>query len=123
MAAAGTGTRGRAAAVELVLHPLLVHAQLGDLALDLLHPIYATLYVQPWYRALGAGSGARAEISTATSVVHDLVDIGAESFIADGVVFGDAGPNPIDPAGAHADRAAHLHRQFGADAHRQHSRR
>ena len=62
--------------------------QLGELALDLLHPLYATLYVRPWYLALGARVGKRAEISTATSVVPDLIEIGAESFIADGVVFG-----------------------------------
>jgi non-ribosomal peptide synthetase-like protein len=68
--------------------------QLGLLALDLLHPIYATLYVAPWYRALGAKVGPRAEISTATSVVHDLIDIGEESFIADGVVFGAARAEP-----------------------------
>lgn len=71
--------------------------QLSELALDLLRPIYATLYVKPWYRALGAKVGPRAEISTATAVVHDLVEIGPESFIADGVVFGDdkAEPNTI----------------------------
>ncbi len=68
--------------------------QLGELALDLLHPIYATLYVRPWYRALGAKIGARAEVSTATSVVPDLIDIGPESFIADGVVFGAARAEP-----------------------------
>ena len=68
--------------------------QLGALALDLIHPIYATLYVGPWYRALGARVGARAEISTATSVLHDLIDIGAESFIADGVMFGGARLEP-----------------------------
>ncbi|MFI4973938.1 MAG: Pls/PosA family non-ribosomal peptide synthetase [Caulobacterales bacterium] len=64
--------------------------QLGALALDLIHSIYATLYVAPWYRALGAKVGRRAEISTATSVMHDLIDIGPESFIADGVSFGGA---------------------------------
>jgi non-ribosomal peptide synthetase-like protein len=64
--------------------------QLNHLALELLHPIYATLYVAPWYRAMGARIGRRAEISTATSLVHDLVDIGEESFIADGVMFGGA---------------------------------
>ncbi len=68
--------------------------QLGELALDLLHPLYATLYVRPWYQALGARIGARAEVSTATSVVPDLIDIGAESFIADGVVFGAARAEP-----------------------------
>jgi len=64
--------------------------QLNALALELLHPIYATLYVAPWYRAMGARIGKRAEISTATSLVHDLIDIGKESFIADGVMFGGA---------------------------------
>ena len=68
--------------------------QLGLLALELLHPIYATLYVRPWYRALGAKVGARVEISTATSVVHDLIEIGDESFIADGVVFGAGKAEP-----------------------------
>ena len=68
--------------------------QLGLLALELLHPLYATLYVGPWYRALGARVGRRAEISTATSVVHDLIDIGEESFIADGVVFGAGRAEP-----------------------------
>ena len=64
--------------------------QLGALALELLHPIYATLFVRPWFRLMGATVGRRAEISTATSVVHDLVTIGPESFIADGVVLGAA---------------------------------
>ncbi len=64
--------------------------QLGALALELLHPIYATLFVRPWFRLMGAAVGKRAEISTATSVVHDLVTIGPESFIADGVVLGAA---------------------------------
>lgn len=62
--------------------------QVTDLALSLLHPIYATLYVVPWYRALGVKVGRRAEISTAAKVVPDLVEIGDESFIADAVVFG-----------------------------------
>ncbi|QYE35249.1 amino acid adenylation domain-containing protein [Polymorphobacter sp. PAMC 29334] len=68
--------------------------QLGALALELLHPIYATLFVRPWFRLMGANVGRRAEISTATSVVHDLVTIGPESFIADGVVLGAAQAEP-----------------------------
>ncbi|MBX9884098.1 MAG: amino acid adenylation domain-containing protein [Novosphingobium sp.] len=64
--------------------------QVNDLALRLLHPIYATLYVVPWYRALGVKVGRRAEISTAASIVPDLVEIGPESFIADDVRFGAA---------------------------------
>ena len=68
--------------------------QLGQLALELLHPIFATLYVRPWYRLMGAKVGPRAEISTATSVVPDLIEIGPESFIADGVVLGAARATP-----------------------------
>ena len=64
--------------------------QINDLALRLLHPIYATLYVVPWYRALGMKIGRRAEISTASAMVPELVEIGAESFIADSVIFGAA---------------------------------
>ncbi len=71
--------------------------QINDLALRLLHPIYATLYVIPWYRALGVSIGRRAEISTASAIVPDLVEIGPESFIADSVIFGAAriGPGSI----------------------------
>lgn len=68
--------------------------QINDLALRLLHPIYATLYVIPWYRALGVKVGRRAEISTAAAIVPDLVDIGPESFIADAVLFGAARVQP-----------------------------
>lgn len=64
--------------------------QINDLALRLLHPIFATLYVIPWYRALGVKVGRRAEISTASAIVPDLVEIGPESFIADSVIFGAA---------------------------------
>jgi len=64
--------------------------QINDLALRLLHPIFATLYVIPWYRALGVKVGRRAEISTASAIIPDLVEIGPESFIADSVIFGAA---------------------------------
>jgi len=68
--------------------------QVNDLALRLLHPIFATLYVVPWYRALGVRVGERAEISTAAAIVPDLVEIGPESFIADAVLFGVARLEP-----------------------------
>ena len=68
--------------------------QVNDLALRLLHPIYATLYVVPWYRALGVKVGRRAEISTAAAIIPDLVEIGPESFIADAVLFGAARVEP-----------------------------
>jgi non-ribosomal peptide synthetase-like protein len=63
--------------------------RLCDLALIVLHPLYATLYVAPLFRMLGARVGRQAEISTATSVTHDLLEIGDGSFIADMVTLGD----------------------------------
>lgn len=64
--------------------------QLMDMSLDLLGPLYATLYFPPWYRMLGAKIGRTAEISTACSTSPDLVELGDESFIADGVSLGAA---------------------------------
>ncbi len=62
--------------------------KLMELSLDIIRPLYATLYLLPWYRLLGAKLGWRAEISTPSSLIPDLVTIGNESFIADGVVMG-----------------------------------
>jgi non-ribosomal peptide synthetase-like protein len=57
---------------------------------DLLQTLYATLYLNPWYRALGAKVGKNAEISTASFILPDLLHIGAGSFIADGAGLGPA---------------------------------
>ena len=62
--------------------------KLMELSLDIIRPLYATLYLQPWYRLLGSKLGSGAEISTPSSLIPDLVTIGSESFIADGVVMG-----------------------------------
>lgn len=62
--------------------------QFMEISLDLLAPLYATLYLNPWYRALGAKLGPRAEISTAGAATPDLLEIGAEAFIADAVSLG-----------------------------------
>ncbi len=61
---------------------------LMDMSLDVMGPLYATLYLAPWFRALGAKLGRNAEISTACDASPDLLDIGAESFIADAVLLG-----------------------------------
>jgi non-ribosomal peptide synthetase-like protein len=61
-----------------------------DLSLMILHSVYATIYVPYFLRALGVKIGRRAEISTARSMTHDLVEIGEESFVADMVLLGDA---------------------------------
>ena len=62
--------------------------QLMGLSLDVMGQLYATLYLNPWYQALGAKMGRRAEISTACAASPDLLDIGSESFIADAVLLG-----------------------------------
>jgi len=62
--------------------------QLMELSLDVLSPLYSTIYLAPWYRMLGAKLGERAEISTATFISPDLLSIDDEGFIADCVSLG-----------------------------------
>ncbi len=64
--------------------------QLHSLSLDLVAPIHATLYVGPWYRALGARVGRHVELSTATSTTPDLLELGDGATIADEVSLGSA---------------------------------
>jgi non-ribosomal peptide synthetase-like protein len=64
--------------------------RLLDLGLEVLRPLFASLYQVPWYRLLGARIGRRSETSTATFLSPDLVSIGAESFVADNVALGAA---------------------------------
>ena len=61
-----------------------------DLSLDVIGPLYSTLYLAPWYRLLGAKIGRRAEISTASFVSADCLHVGDESFVADAVSLGAA---------------------------------
>jgi len=62
--------------------------QTMDLSLDVLGPLYASVYLKPWYLLLGARLGKGAEISTASFISPDLLSIGDESFIADSVSLG-----------------------------------
>ncbi|MFW1410884.1 hypothetical protein ACEWAY_23415, partial [Vibrio parahaemolyticus] len=64
--------------------------QLFEMSLTVVHSLFATMYLPPFYRLMGAKVGNRSEISTATNVTHDLLEIGDECFVADGVVLGDA---------------------------------
>ena len=64
--------------------------QLMSLSLIVLHPIYATVYVAGFFRALGAKIGKDTEISTASSVTHPLLEIGDGAFVADAVTLGEA---------------------------------
>ena len=61
-----------------------------DLSLDVIGPLYSTLYLAPWYRLLGAKIGRRAEISTASFVSPDCLQIDDESFVADAASLGAA---------------------------------
>jgi non-ribosomal peptide synthetase-like protein len=62
--------------------------QTMDLSLDVIGPLYGSVYLTPWYRLLGAKVGNGAEISTASFISPDLLSIGDESFIADSVSLG-----------------------------------
>jgi non-ribosomal peptide synthetase-like protein len=64
--------------------------QLLSLNLIVLHPIYATIYVSRFFRALGAEIGKDTEISTASNVTHALLEIGDGAFVADAVTLGEA---------------------------------
>jgi len=59
-----------------------------ELSLDVVGPLYASVYLSPWYKLLGAKLGRSAEISTASFISPDLLCIGDESFIADNVSLG-----------------------------------
>ena len=62
--------------------------QTMDLSLDILGPLYASVYLPPWYRLLGAKLGQGAEVSTASFISPDLLSIGDGSFIADSASLG-----------------------------------
>ncbi|GIZ41855.1 hypothetical protein CKM354_000514400 [Cercospora kikuchii] len=63
--------------------------RLMDLALNILHPVFATLYIVPFLRILGVKIGRRSEISTARGLSFELLEIGDEAFVADSVLMGD----------------------------------
>jgi non-ribosomal peptide synthetase-like protein len=64
--------------------------QLMSLSLIVMHPIYATVYVAGFFRALGAKIGKDTEISTASNVTHPMLEIGDGAFVADAVTLGEA---------------------------------
>ncbi|TAL04285.1 MAG: peptide synthetase, partial [Verrucomicrobia bacterium] len=64
--------------------------QLLAISLDVVGSLHATLWLSPWYRALGAKLGKSVELSTATSATPDLLEIGDGGTVADEVSFGAA---------------------------------
>ena len=64
--------------------------QLMDACLTTLGPLYATLYIAPFFRLLGARLGPAVELSTAHSTTPDLLAMDGGSFVADSVALGVA---------------------------------
>ena len=60
-----------------------------DNSLRSLHGLYASVYAPIWLRALGVKVGRHAEVSTAEGLVPELLTLGDDCFIADGVMLGD----------------------------------
>lgn len=60
-----------------------------ECALDTLSSLFATLYMRFWYRAMGSKIGKGTEISTSFAGRYELIELGANNFIADDVVMGD----------------------------------
>lgn len=60
-----------------------------DSSLSVLHGLYASVFAPAWLRLMGAKVGRGAEVSTASGIVPDLLNLGSHSFIADGVMLGD----------------------------------
>ncbi len=64
--------------------------QLLALGVDVAGPLHATVFLKPWYRALGVKLSRFAEISTASVTTPDLLEIGEDCTIADEVSLGAA---------------------------------
>jgi non-ribosomal peptide synthetase-like protein len=60
-----------------------------DHSLNVLHGIYASVYAPVWLRFLGVKVGRHAEVSTAEGMTPELLELGDDSFIADGAMLGD----------------------------------
>ena len=60
-----------------------------EVTLETLSSLYATVYMQHWYRWMGAKIGKGSEISTNLAGRYDLIEIGDNNFIGDEAIFGD----------------------------------
>jgi non-ribosomal peptide synthetase-like protein len=64
--------------------------QMMAMSLGLTNTLYATLYLTPFLRALGARIGRWSEVSTVGNLDPDMLVVGHESFVADIAVVGPA---------------------------------
>jgi non-ribosomal peptide synthetase-like protein len=64
--------------------------KLVETSLHFTQALYATVYLPPFLRALGAKIGRHAEVSTISDITSELLELGDETFIADGASVGPA---------------------------------
>jgi non-ribosomal peptide synthetase-like protein len=57
-------------------------------SLDVIGGLFATLFLNPWYRLLGVRLGRHSEVSTAAAHAPDLLEVGDDAFVADAVSLG-----------------------------------
>jgi non-ribosomal peptide synthetase-like protein len=100
---------GRAAVHSNIYCAKWLVSHIQESSLNVLHGIYATVFAATWYRMLGAKVGRDAEISTALGVVPDMLTLGDETFIADGVMLGD---EQIDGGWMTTEATVVAHRSF-----------
>ena len=60
-----------------------------DITIETLFSLNTTAYMRGWYRLMGLKIGKNSEISTNPGSSFDLLTIGEDCFIADGVILGD----------------------------------
>lgn len=60
-----------------------------EVTLETLNSLYATIYMRYWYRLMGTKIGKGSEISSNFAGRYDLIEIGADNFLGDEVIFGD----------------------------------
>jgi non-ribosomal peptide synthetase-like protein len=58
------------------------------MSLDVLGGLFATLFLNPWYRLLGVRLGKHSEVSTAAAHAPDLLQVGEDAFVADAASLG-----------------------------------
>lgn len=74
---------------SLMYYRKWIKDQIFNLSLTIVHPLFASIYISKFYRMMGAKVGKNSEISTASDVSHNLLEIGEGSFIADAVILGE----------------------------------
>ncbi len=85
----GRQTAGRSAVYGFGYCRKWLLARVYDASLGVLHGLFASIFAPFWIRLMGARVGRGAEVSTAAGVIPDLLTLGDQCFIADGVLLGD----------------------------------